>query len=63
MLLSAGVAGVPFGGADVPSFHGNNVEHTFILGYQIGVFFPFFRAHAHIEFEKGKEPWLLSPRV
>ena len=49
MILTAGVAGVPFGGADVPSFYGENTDHTIMNGYQLGSFMPFFRAHSHIE--------------
>jgi alpha 1,3-glucosidase len=33
MLLSAGISGLPFGGADIPSFVGNNTEHTWVVGY------------------------------
>lgn len=48
MLLSAGVSGLPFGGADVPSFSGEHTDHTMVNGYQLGVFMPFFRAHSHV---------------
>ena len=47
MLLSAGLAGLAFGGADVPGFYGDPSDHTYVLGYQLGVFLPFFRAHSH----------------
>ena len=33
MLLSAGVAGFAFGGADVPGFFGDPSDHTYVLGY------------------------------
>ena len=62
MLLSAGIAGMAFGGADVPGFYGNPSDHSFALGYQLGVFFPFFRAHSHAE-SKTREPWLQTERV
>ena len=61
MLLSAGVAGLPFAGSDVPSFHGEHTSHTIVNGYQLGVFMPFFRAHSHEDF-KLREPWLLTER-
>lgn len=62
MLLSAGVAGFAFGGADVPGFFGDPSDHTYVLGYQLGIFFPFFRAHSH-EGSKVREPWLQTARV
>jgi alpha-glucosidase (family GH31 glycosyl hydrolase) len=62
MLLTAGVAGLPFGGADVPSFSGENSDHTIVNAYQLGVFMPFFRAHSHLD-NQVREPWLLSERV
>ena len=46
-LLSAGISGYSFGGADVPGFYGNATEHDFVLGYQLGALMPFFRAHSH----------------
>jgi alpha-glucosidase (family GH31 glycosyl hydrolase) len=45
MLLQAGVAGHPFGGADVPGFYGNVTDDLYVQFYQLGGFFPFFRAH------------------
>lgn len=62
MLLSAGVSGMPFGGSDLPSFYGNQTEHTWVASYQLGVFMPFFRAHSHQKF-KSREPWFQSIRV
>jgi alpha 1,3-glucosidase len=62
MIMSAGISGFTFGGADVPSFHGNDTEHTFIASYQLGVFMPFFRAHSHADY-RDREPWLQTPRV
>lgn len=61
-LLSAGVSGLSFGGADVPGFSGNASEHDFILGYQLGALMPFFRAHSHENFQ-DREPWKQSERV
>ena len=62
MLLSAGVAGLPFGGSDVPSFAGEHTDHTIVNGYQLGLFMPFFRAHSHVN-NQLREPWLLSDRA
>ena len=50
MLLQLGNAGNPFGGADVPGFSGVPTEELWIMFYQLGMYFPFFRAHSHIDF-------------
>lgn len=57
MLLSLGISGIQFTGADIPGFFGNPSDELFILFYQLGMFYPFFRAHAHIDFPK-REPYL-----
>ena len=62
MLLSGGLAGFAFGGADVPGFYGDPSDHTFALGYQLAIFFPFFRAHSHLD-SKIREPWMQTARV
>jgi len=49
MILSIGVAGMPFVGADVGGFFGNPDEELFTRWFQAGAFQPFFRAHAHID--------------
>jgi mannosyl-oligosaccharide alpha-1,3-glucosidase len=59
MLLSQGVAGMPFAGADVGGFFGNPEPELLVRWYQAGVFYPFFRAHAHID-TKRREPWLFG---
>jgi len=33
MILSAGIAGIPFGGSDVPSFFGVHEGHTTVNAY------------------------------
>eukprot|EP00823_Brevimastigomonas_motovehiculus_P004323 TRINITY_DN2831_c0_g1_i2.p1 TRINITY_DN2831_c0_g1~~TRINITY_DN2831_c0_g1_i2.p1 ORF type:complete len:547 (+),score=151.59 TRINITY_DN2831_c0_g1_i2:1379-3019(+) len=57
MLLSLGVAGIQFAGADVGGFFGNPDTELLIRWYQMGAFSPFFRAHSHID-TKRREPWL-----
>merc|ERR1711935_743914 len=59
MLLSQGVAGLPFSGADVGGFFGNPDTELLVRWYQAGAFTPFFRGHAHIE-TKRREPWLFG---
>lgn len=59
MLLSMGVAGLPFVGADVGGFFGNPDGELMTRWYQIGAFYPFFRGHAHHD-TKRREPWLFG---
>ena len=57
MVLSIGTAGLPFAGADVGGFFKNPDTNLLIRWYQAGVFYPFFRAHAHMD-TRRREPWL-----
>lgn len=59
MLLSLGIGGIPFVGADVGGFFRNPEEELLIRWYQMGAFSPFFRAHAHLD-TKRREPWLFG---
>ncbi|KAK9835160.1 hypothetical protein WJX81_002172 [Elliptochloris bilobata] len=59
MLLSIGLAGLPFSGADVGGFFGNPEEELLVRWYQAGAFYPFFRGHAHLD-TKRREPWLFG---
>ncbi|KAG8955645.1 hypothetical protein FRC04_007636 [Tulasnella sp. 424] len=59
MALADGIAGMTFSGADVGGFFGNPAPEMLTRWYQLGVFFPFFRAHAHID-TKRREPYLLE---
>jgi len=59
MLLSIGVAGLPFAGADVGGFFGNPDGELMTRWYQLGVYYPFFRGHAHHEAAR-REPWLFG---
>jgi alpha 1,3-glucosidase len=62
MLLSLGIGGLPFVGADVGGFFGNPEPELLVRWYQVGAFQPFFRAHAHIETAR-REPWLFGDEV
>ena len=62
MILQLGNAGIPFGGADVPGFFGDPTEDLWILFYQLGMYYPFFRAHSHIDYQT-REPWAQTERV
>ncbi|ORY06296.1 hypothetical protein K493DRAFT_252011 [Basidiobolus meristosporus CBS 931.73] len=59
MLLTIGISGIPFSGADVGGFFGNPEPELLVRWYQAGAFQPFFRAHAHID-TKRREPWLFG---
>ena len=59
MCLSLGVSGLTFSGADVGGFFGNPDVELLTRWYQLGIFYPFFRAHAHID-TKRREPWLFG---
>ncbi|CAH7671577.1 glycosyl hydrolases family 31-domain-containing protein [Phakopsora pachyrhizi] len=62
MLLSNGIAGIAFNGADVGGFFGNPSHELLVRWYQIGAFYPFFRAHAHID-TKRREPYLFDEPI
>ncbi|KAG0208495.1 hypothetical protein BGX33_006203 [Mortierella sp. NVP41] len=59
MLLTIGIAGLPFSGADVGGFFGDPEPELLTRWYQAGAFYPFFRAHAHLD-SKRREPWLFG---
>eukprot|EP01113_Clastostelium_recurvatum_P019242 TRINITY_DN2271_c0_g1_i2.p1 TRINITY_DN2271_c0_g1~~TRINITY_DN2271_c0_g1_i2.p1 ORF type:complete len:965 (-),score=270.56 TRINITY_DN2271_c0_g1_i2:59-2953(-) len=57
MLLSLGVGGIAFAGADVGGFFGNPEPELLTRWYQAGAYYPFFRAHAHLD-SRRREPWV-----
>lgn len=57
MLLSLGLAGLPASGADVGGFFGDPDPELLTRWYQLGVYYPFFRGHAHLDTAR-REPWL-----
>ena len=59
MLLSIGIVGIPFAGADVGGFFNNPDPQLLVRWYQAGAFQPFFRGHAHLD-TKRREPWLFG---
>jgi alpha 1,3-glucosidase len=62
MLLTNGIAGMTFAGADVGGFFGNPSPEMLVRWYQVGAFMPFFRAHGHID-TKRREPYLFDHLV
>ena len=57
ILLSLNIAGYPFGGADVGGFFETPSKELLTRWYQAGAFYPFFRAHSHID-TRRREPYL-----
>lgn len=57
MILANNIAGFPFAGADVGGFFGNPSKELLTRWYQAGIFYPFMRAHAHID-TRRREPYL-----
>ncbi|KAJ9177872.1 hypothetical protein P3X46_013029 [Hevea brasiliensis] len=61
MILTLGLTGMSFSGADVGGFFGNPEPELLVRWYQLGAYYPFFRAHAHLD-TKRREPWLFGER-
>jgi len=61
-LLQMAISGFSFGGADVPGFYGGPEVDLYIMFYQLGAWYPFFRAHSHIE-NTLREPWIQRQRI
>ena len=56
-MMSLGISGVQFVGADIPGFWGDPTPELYIMFYQLGVFYPFMRGHSHIDASR-REPYL-----
>ncbi|KAK4477767.1 hypothetical protein RD792_017029 [Penstemon davidsonii] len=61
MILTLGLTGISFSGADIGGFFGNPDTELLVRWYQLGAFYPFFRGHAHHD-TKRREPWLFGER-
>lgn len=59
MLLSIGLGGLTFAGADVGGFFGNTDAELMVRWMQAGSYTPFFRGHAHHD-AKRREPWMFG---
>lgn len=57
MVLTSNIVNMPFAGADVGGFFGNPSKELLVRWYQTGIWYPFFRAHAHID-SRRREPWV-----
>ncbi|PWV01516.1 putative alpha glucosidase II subunit [Trypanosoma cruzi] len=58
-MLSLSVSNYVFCGADIGGFFFEPDEELFVRWFQAGVFYPFMRAHAHLE-TKRREPWMFG---
>jgi alpha 1,3-glucosidase len=59
MVMTLGLTGLTFSGADVGGFFGNPDAELMTRWYQLGIYYPFFRGHAHLD-TKRREPWLFG---
>lgn len=57
MVLTSNIVNMPFSGADVGGFFGDPTNELLTRWYQTGIWYPFFRAHAHID-SRRREPYL-----
>ncbi|MBN2196856.1 MAG: alpha-glucosidase [Polyangiaceae bacterium] len=62
MLLSMGLSGVPFAGADVGGFGHDADGELIVRWYQLGIFYPFFRNHCAMG-QRAQEPWAFGEAV
>ena len=65
MTLTLGLTGLTWSGADVGGFFGNPDAELMTRWYQLGIYYPFFRGHAHLD-TKRREPWTFggsTPRI
>ena len=60
MILSLNIAGYPNSGADVGGFFGTPSSELLTRWFQAGAFYPFFRAHAHLD-TRRREPYMAGP--
>ena len=60
MILSLNIAGFPNSSADVGGFFGMPSKELLTCWFQAGIFYPFFRAHAHIN-TRRREPYVTGP--
>ncbi|XP_062007398.1 probable glucan 1,3-alpha-glucosidase [Rosa rugosa] len=61
MILTLGLTGISFSGADVGGYFGNPEPELWVRWYQLGAYYPFFRGHAHHD-TKRREPWLFGEK-
>jgi alpha-glucosidase len=60
MLLNLGLSGLGFVGSDIGGFGESATAELFTRWLQLGVFYPFMRAHTSIDTD-NEEPWVYGP--
>ncbi|MGB9728781.1 MAG: TIM-barrel domain-containing protein [Thermoprotei archaeon] len=58
-LLSLGLSGIPFVGADVGGFSDDTDPELLVRWHQLGAFYPFYRNHSDIN-ARRHEPWVFG---
>lgn len=62
MVCNLGLSGVGFAGADIGGFAGNATPELFARWMQVGMLYPFMRAHSSLKTAQH-EPWVFGDRV
>eukprot|EP00929_Paragymnodinium_shiwhaense_P111122 TRINITY_DN7873_c0_g2_i4.p1 TRINITY_DN7873_c0_g2~~TRINITY_DN7873_c0_g2_i4.p1 ORF type:complete len:687 (-),score=130.23 TRINITY_DN7873_c0_g2_i4:40-2100(-) len=62
MLVSLALCGYSYAGADVGGFMGDPEPELLLRWHQLGIWYPFYRAHAHLT-TKRREPWLFGEQA
>lgn len=59
MCLTMNMMGYPMAGSDVGGFFNNPDPELLVRWYQAGMWYPFFRAHSHMD-SRRREPYLIE---
>ncbi|KFD54232.1 hypothetical protein M513_05009, partial [Trichuris suis] len=62
MVLTLGITGIPFAGADIGGFFRNPDEEMIVRWHQIGAFHSFYRLHSELN-TRRREPWVFSEKT
>uniref|UniRef100_A0A5S6QTV9 Glucosidase II subunit alpha n=1 Tax=Trichuris muris TaxID=70415 RepID=A0A5S6QTV9_TRIMR len=62
MVLTLGLAGIPFAGADIGGFFRNPDEEMIVRWHQVGAFHSFYRLHSELN-TRRREPWVFSEKT
>ncbi|CDW82855.1 neutral alpha-glucosidase ab [Stylonychia lemnae] len=55
-ILSLSITGIQFVGADVPGYAGQPTDELYVMFYQLGIFYPFFRYTSFYQANKDGSP-------
>lgn len=62
MLCNMGLSGVAFVGSDIGGFAGNATAELFARWVQLGILYPFMRAHSAMSTAR-REPWVFGAKI